>query len=274
MSSFSFRMTSILAMAAVVFGSAALPAAAAETLRIGGTGAATVLMQRLGAAFEATGTDIKVEVIPGLGSSGAIAATMDGVLDIAVSARPLKQAETGLTETVAARTPFGLVSSNPKPGNIAGKDVAAFYASATSKWPDGSAVRVILRPKSESDTALLGATFPGMTDAIEQVRNRIDVPMAATDQDNLRMAAAIKGSLVGTSLAQLVTEHHHLQFLTIDGAEPTLENLESGEYPYFKPFRFVFPDNPAPLVERFMAFVASDEGKSLLREAACLPAAP
>jgi len=273
MSGSGFRMASNLAMVTIALCLVALPAATAETLRIGGTGAATELMKRLGSAFQATEADVKVEVIAGLGSSGAIAAAMDNVLDIAVSARPLKPAESGLTEMIAARTPFGLVSSNSAPGNIAGKDVAAFFASATSTWPDGSAVRVILRPKSESDTALLGATFPGMTDAIEQVRNRIDVPLAATDQDNLRMAAAIKGSLVGTSLVQMVTEHHHLQFLTIDGAEPTLENLQSGEYPYSKPFRFVFPANPAPLVERFMAFVASDDGESLLREAGCLPGA-
>jgi len=270
MSGPKFRIASILAIAAITISTVALPSAKADVLRIGGTGAATELMKLLGAAFEAKEKDTKVEVIPGLGSSGAIAATMDGALDLAISARPLKPAETGLSEKVGARTPFVLVSSNPAPGNIATKDIAGFYSSATSTWPDGSALRVILRPKSESDTALLGATFPGMAEAIEQVRNRIDVPQAATDQDNLKMAAAIKGSLVATSLAQLVTEHHRLQLLTIDGVEPTLENLESGKYPHSKPFRFVFPATPAPLVERFVAFVASADGESLLHEAGCL----
>ena len=214
-------------------------------------------------------------MIPGLGSSGGIAAVLDGVLDLAVSARPLKPAESGLTETIAVRTPYGLASSNPKPGNIAKTDVAAFYAEATATWPDGTPVRVILRPKSESDTALLGETFPEMIAAIDRVRMRMDVPVAATDQDNLEMAKSIEGSLVGTSLAQMITENHqpHLRFLTIDGAEPTLENLENGDYPYFKLYRFVFADQPKPVVQRFMAFVQSSEGESLLREAGSLPAA-
>ena len=147
-------------------------------------------------------------MIPGLGSSGGIAAVLDGVLDLAVSARPLKPAESGLTETIAVRTPYGLASSNPKPGNIAKTDVAAFYAEATATWPDGTPVRVILRPKSESDTALLGETFPEMIAAIDRVRMRMDVPVAATDQDNLEMAKSIEGSLVGTSLAQMITENH------------------------------------------------------------------
>ncbi|AKH98935.1 phosphate ABC transporter substrate-binding protein, PhoT family [Hoeflea sp. IMCC20628] len=269
------RASSSCLMATLTVCFAVLPVSAAETLRLGGTGSATVLVERLAAAFEASESGLKVQVIPGLGSSGGIAAAQDGALDIAVSARPLKPAETGLVEVVAVITPYGLVSSNSKPGDIANADVAAFFASTTSIWPDGSPVRIILRPKSESDTALLGQTFPEMAAAIDQVRTRIDVPLAATDQDNLEMAKAIDGSLVGTSLAQMVTEQHQseLHFLTIDGVQPTLENLENGTYPYFKPFRFVHAENPEPQVERFLAFVGSSEGKSLLREAGSLPAA-
>ncbi len=276
MSNSYIRVSAYCVIAALTVFASAAPVSAAEKLRMGGTGSATVLMKRLGAAFIASEPDTTVEVIPGLGSSGGIAATRDGALDISISARPLKPDETGLVEIVAAITPYGFVSSNSKPGNIAKADVAGFYRSTTATWPDGSPVRVILRPSSDSDTALLGQTFPGMADAIDQVRTRIDVPLAATDQDNLEMAKTVPGSLVGTSLAQMLTEQHQskLRFLTIDGVEPTLENLESGAYPYSRPFRLVFSDKPAPLVLRFLEFVASSEGEKLLREAGCLQAAP
>lgn len=248
--------------------------AQADTLRIGGTGSATALMQQLAAAFEAGDADTTVEVIPGLGSSGSIAAVHDGVLDLAVSARPLKPNEKGLIAIVAVRTPYGLVSSNPEPGNISRADVASFYAEPKATWPDGTPVRVILRPRSESDTTLLGDTFPQMRAAIDKVRTRIDVPVASTDQENLEMAATIKGSLVGTSLTQMLTENYQpqLRFLTIDGVEPTLENLETGAYPYSKPYRFVFADQSPPVVQRFMDFIKSSEGESLLRTAGSLPA--
>lgn len=270
-----FRIPSVLAIAVTGVCLAVISPLHAETLRIGGTGSATALMERLGAAFEAKETDTTVDVIRGLGSSGGIAAVQDNVLDLAISARPLKPAETGLTAIVAVHTPYGLVSSNPKPGNIAKTDVASFYAEPAATWPDGTPVRVILRPRSESDTALLGEAFPEMAAAIEMVRARIDVPVAATDQDNLELASTIDGSLVGTSLTQMATENYHsqLRFLTIDGAEPTLENLESGAYPYFKPYSFVFADQPAPIVQRFMEFIETSEGENLLREAGSLPAA-
>lgn len=272
---FSSRLeiASILAIAATVIFLTSTSDVRAETLRIGGTGSATELMKRLGDAFEAKEPETTVEVIPSLGSSGGIEATRDGALDLAVSARPLKPSETGLIGIIAARTPYGLASSNPSPGNVASSDIAAFYASTSATWPDGTQVRVILRPKSESDTALLGNSYPGMAEAIDQVRARIDVPVAATDQDNLKMAESIDGSLVGTSLAQMVTEQRTLQFLSIDGNKPTLENLASGQYPYSKPFVFVFAAKPTPLVQRFVDFVNSGDGEALLRTAGCLPAA-
>lgn len=274
MSRSRIKTVSLLAAAVLTCSLTALSTAHAQTLRIGGTGSATELMKRLGAAFEASQEEATVEVVPSLGSSGGIAAARDGALDIAISARPLKPDETGVIAVIAARTPYGLASSNPEPGNIAAADISAFYASTASTWPDGSPVRVILRPRSESDTALLGMTFQGMAEAIEQVRQRIEVPIAATDQDNLQMASDLGGSMVGMSLAQMVTEENNLRFLKIDGVEPTLQGLENGSYPYSKAYTIVYQTNPGPLVLRFLEFMRSSDGETLLASAGCLPAAP
>src|ERR1039458_1297365 len=86
---------------AVFFGCAlaAGPSAAQDTLRIGGTGSAIGMLQQVGDEFTAA-TGGKVEIIASLGSTGAIRALADGVIDIAVSARPLKadEAAAGLSE--------------------------------------------------------------------------------------------------------------------------------------------------------------------------------
>lgn len=82
-------------LAIVVFFGCALatgPSAAQDTLRVGGTGSAIGMLQQVGAEFTAA-TGIKIDVVHSLGSSGAIRAVVDGMLDIAVSARPLKADE-------------------------------------------------------------------------------------------------------------------------------------------------------------------------------------
>jgi phosphate transport system substrate-binding protein len=250
--------------------------ARADMLRTGGTGSAAMMMRKIGDAFTARVPDTSIEVVPALGSTGAISAVADGALHFAVSARPLtpEEAAGSLTQTVLARTVFGLASSYPHPGNIASAEVAAFFTGQTSSWPDGTRLRIILRPRSEYDSILLGKAFPNMAGAIEQLRLRPEIPVAATDQDNVRMAERFPGSLVVTTLTQVQTERPNLRFLSIDGVAPTLENLEGGTYPYRKDLYLVFPARRSPSLERFVAFLRSPEGVNLLRETGNLPALP
>jgi phosphate transport system substrate-binding protein len=235
-----------------------------------------MMLRRLGDAYAARVPGMSIEVIPALGSSGAIAAVIDGTLDFAVSARPLKpeEAAKSLTEVILARTVFGLASSYPAPGNIARSDVAGFFTSPTSSWPDGTRLRVILRPKSEADSTLLGNAYPNMVSAIEQLRLRPEIPLAATDQDNVRMAERIPGSLVVTTLTQMQMEKPNLHFLSVDGIAPTLENFERGAYPYHKNFLFVLPARRTAALDQFVAFLRSPDGAKLLRETGNLPALP
>ncbi len=250
--------------------------ARADTLRTGGTGSATMMLRKVGDAYTARVPDTVIEVVPSLGSTGAIAAVADGTLDFAVSARPLtpEEAARSLAGTVFARTVFGLASSYPAPGNLAGSEVAGFFTNPASAWPDGTRLRIILRPKSESDTTLLEKAFPDMVAALAQLRLRPEVPVAATDQDNVRMAARIPGSLVVTTLAQMQTEKPDLRFLTIDGVAPTLENFERETYPHRKDLHLVLPARRSASLDRFLAFLRSAEGAKLLRETGSLPGIP
>ncbi len=250
--------------------------AAAEVLRTGGTGSMELAMQRLSTAFHADRPDSKLEFIPSLGSAGAIAAVVDGQLDFAVTGRPptVKEATHSLTAVLIARTPFGLVSSQPSPGDVRSDAIAALFANPHSKWPDGTPVRVVLRPPSENDAALMDRMFPKLGEAIEHLRLRNEIPLAATDQDNVAIAGRIAGSLAAATLTQMLMEKPSLQFLSIDGVAPTLENFERGSYPYGKDIYLVFATGEHPTLDRFLAFVRSAEGERLLHETGNLAARP
>lgn len=77
---------------AVLLGMLALAVpAAAQALRLGGTGGGMGLAQRMSDAYAAIGP--RIEVIVGMGSSGAVNAVADGAIELAVASRPLKSAE-------------------------------------------------------------------------------------------------------------------------------------------------------------------------------------
>jgi phosphate transport system substrate-binding protein len=248
----------------------ALPArnaAAADTLRVGGTGTAIGMLQQVGAEFTAA-TGVKVEVIASLGSTGAIRALRDGWLDIAVPARPLKPDETaaGLRQVAVLQTAYVMATSHSSPDGLKNADLAGIFAAEKPAWADGTPIRIILRPRGDSDTALLAELFPGMGAAIETARRRAELPTAATDQDNAALAERTLGSLTGTTVTQLKTEHRNLHIVPLDGIEPTLANFESGVYRFTKQLHFIVPRASSAEAQQFLDFLRSPRGVKALRE--------
>ena len=245
-----------------------MPLAHAHDLRAGGTGSATELLRVLLAAFGKQ-ADVEGRVVPNFGTTGALHALADGVLDVAVAGRAPnpEEAAKGLVVAYTARTPFVIATSHPKPNALSLADLAQAFRSYQSTWNDGRPVRVILRPKFEGDTALMGAIFPGLAPAIEEARRRPDVPVAFTDQDNAELAEQIAGSLVGSTLTQITLEKRNLRTVPIDGHVPSMEAFERGTYPYAKPLYFVVNADTNVAVTQFIAFLQSPAGKAILRTA-------
>jgi len=243
------------------------------TLRIGGTGAALALMSHLGAGFSAQDAGLSVEVLPSLGSSGSIRALAGGAIDIAVSARALKpeEAAQGLEAIPLLQTPFVLVSSHTVAQAIASDRLAGLYSDPAPRWADGTPLRIILRPESDSDSAMLESSFPGMKGALAQARGRVEVPVAETDQDNIRLAGEIAGSLTAATLVQVVSEFASVTVLPVDGIAPTVESMQAGRYPYSKQLILVRRAGAGAAVDRFVEFLASPTGARLIREAGSLP---
>jgi phosphate transport system substrate-binding protein len=268
------RMSNSSVAIAVFFGCAlaAGPSAAAETLRLGGTGSAIGMLRQVGDEFTAA-TGVEVEVVTSLGSTGAVRALADGLLDIAVPARPLKSDESaaGLRQVAVLRTAYAMATSHSNPNGLQSADLAKIFAAEGPTWDDGTPIRIILRPRSDTDTALLGELFAGMTEAIESARRRAEVPTAATDQDNAALADRTPGSLVGTTMTQIKTEYRNLHVVPLDGVEPKLANFESGVYRFAKKLYFIVRRDSTPEAQRFVAFLRSPQGVKALRETETLP---
>jgi hypothetical protein len=88
--------------------------------------------------------------------------------------------------------------------SMTAREIIGAYATGKATWPDGTAIKVILRPRAESDNEVLTSMFPGMVAALDDARKRSDLPTAATDQDNAEIAERLPGSLIGTTYSQTV----------------------------------------------------------------------
>ena len=240
---------------------------AAAEFKIGGSGAALGTMQLIGGAFTAANRDIRVTIVPSLGSGGGIKAVVAGAIDLAVTSRPMTEGERklGAVETEYARTPFVFaVSAKSKVTAITSTELTAIYAGSMENWPDGSPVRLVLRPVSDIDNVIVRSLSPEIDRALSMAETRPGVRFSVNDQDAANDLEKIPGAIGPSSLALILSEKRALRALKFDGREPTAHKGASGAYPYYKRLFLVTGAKPSAAVERFIAFVQSPAGRKIL----------
>lgn len=258
----------VVVAATVIAGVMSPSSATADELRLGGTGAALANIQRLAETFAATRPELTVKAVPSLGSSGGIKALLAGALDVSVSARRLKDEErsAGATAAEYARSPLVFATSGMAAGGFSRAELVRIYAGETTAWPDGTAMRMVLRPKTESDIQILRDISEDMSRAIDTAFARPGVIEAQTDQDNAEALEVIPGSIGTSTLGQIVAERRALQVLTLDGIEPTPAAAAAGRYPLIKAFYMVVRNDAPPVVREFAAFVLSPAARPILQQ--------
>lgn len=264
--------TFLLAAAAATGGVPA--AAAAETvLKTGGTGFGLELMKILAAAYEKSHPGVRVTIVPSLGSSGGIKALLNGALDFAISGRPPKAEEKGqgASATELVRSPYVfVVNSKVKKQAITTPELERLFAGRTASWPDGTPVRLVLRPETESDTAIVKGLSPAMAEAVNAARAREGMIVAMTDQDSADAVEKISGALGGSALTQVLAEKRQVKVLSLNGVKPSVKGISDGTYPLAKPLYLVTTPRTPEAARQFIAFIGSRAGRKILAKYANL----
>jgi phosphate transport system substrate-binding protein len=261
------RSLAVLTIASLLALAWAPRPAAAETIRVGGTGAAMRTIEVLVEAFRKERPDAAVAVVPGLGSRGAKKALVAGALDLGVSADPVGPDDQshGLVGTELGRTPFVVaVGIHTAATRLSSRELSEILAGKLSTWPDGSRLRLVLRPRGDSDNATLQAMSPQMRQAVEEALNRPGMKFAVTDGEAADTIASTPGALGTSTLALVLSEKRPLRALVLDGATPSPRAIADGSYPHFKSFTLVTRGRPKGALQQFLAFVESPRGQELL----------
>jgi phosphate transport system substrate-binding protein len=151
--------------------------------------------------------------------------------------------------------------------------LARIYRGETPSWPDGTRVRLVMRPHFDVDTHLIRAISPELDAAVGQALMREGLLLASTNQECDEMVARTPGAIGPSTLTQLVSDSPAIRPLAWNGVTPTLENLVSGAYPLAKPFFLVIQAAPSRQVKRFLAFLGTPEARQILQQAGNLPVA-
>jgi len=257
------RVLLVLA-AAVVFASAAR---AESVVRVGGAGSTLGTMKLLAGEFEKAHPEVKIQIFPSLGSSGGIKALLTGALDLALSGRPLKEEEQkkGATAQEYARTPFVFAANKSvRKADLTTRELEKIYLGQTLNWPDGSQIRLVLRPDNDTDTKIVKEISAAMEHAVKAAAARPGMLFAVTDQECDEDLARIIGALGPSTLTEIITEKKLLQVFSFNGVKPTVKALAEGKYPLAKPLFLVTSAKTPAAAREFARFVGSARGRALL----------
>ncbi len=261
------KMWSLLVFLVLFSSGPVSSAVAADTVKIGGSGFALETMRILAGVYRQSHPEVAVVVFPSLGSSGGIKALLAGELDIALSSRPLQEKEKGLPlqELAFFKTPFVfVVHPQVEKTSISTEELERIYGGKTLSWPDGSRLRLVLRPEKETDTNIVMGLSPSMKVAVSDAMGRQGMILEITDQENLDGLENIPGTLGATTLSQLLSEQRQLNILALNGLTPSVETLREGSYPLSKTLYLVTGQETSPAARQFLDYIVSDQVEKIL----------
>ena len=243
-----------------------------DILRLAGSGSNLPITRALAAAHAGQGGQRPI-VHASIGSGGGVRALIDGAIDVALTSRPLSEAEkeAGLLEHPYAKVPVVVaVHSSVSDRDITQDDLLAVFRGDKTLWSDGRPVEVLMREEGDSSHLAVERSIPGFSEANAEAyrrgRWRVLYHDAAMVEalETTEGAIGLHGSGIGPGL-------HGYRVMAVDGVLPDSTALSTGEYPFSKMLYFVTRGEPGPEAAHFIAFAHSGVGRGIIRQYGAIP---
>ena len=243
------------------------PAHAETVVRIGGTGSALGTIKLLAGAYERSHPGVRIQILPSLGITGGIKALLSGSLDLALASRPLTATEQhqGAVGVEYARSPFIFISNaKTSKKDLSSMELENIYAHPAAKWPDGSRIRLVLRPDKDLSTQIVRSISPAMDQAVTLAMARPGMIMGITDQEATDIITRTPGALGGSTLCEIISENRSVNILSFNGVQPSVKTIADKTYPLFKQFLIVTTAKSPSAARYFAEFIRSPAAAAIL----------
>ncbi|NVN89728.1 MAG: substrate-binding domain-containing protein [Desulfuromonadales bacterium] len=239
---------------------------AADTIRINGSGSALDMMKPLVAAYQKSNRDAHIVMEKPLGSSGAVKALLADALDLVISSKPLKPDEIarGAQLQPFGKTPLVIITEkNVGKKDITIKELEDIHTGKSTTWPNGEAIRLIMRPQEDVDSKILSSLSPGMAIAMSAARSRPGMLVAVTDPEAYATVSKTPGGIGATGLTSIIVEKIQITPLTLNGIKALPKTLASGAYPLSKEISLVTSTKTPPAAHKLINFILSPQGRAI-----------
>lgn len=242
---------------------------AAATIKIGGSSEAYEVLEELTDAYGEKVTNSEFEYFPPSQTSGGIEGVKVAAIDVGTVSREVTAAETGdeLVYLPLVKTPLVIAVHESVTGvtDISAEQIKGIYSGEITNWqrlggPDTEII-VFDFTEDENEKQVLRSAYLGPDLEITP-----DAVVFAEDDELLETAANTEFSIAAVPLEDDLTELP-MTVLSIDGIEPSVENLQSGTYTMALSLGVVLPMAPTSATGAFVEFIKSEAGQTILTDA-------
>jgi len=213
--------------------------------------------------------DVKIEVNQ-IGSSAGITNAINGVSQIGMSSRDLKQEEkdSNLQELIIAYDGIVVVAhpSNPVK-DLTMEQVKQIFTGEVTNWKEvgGEDMEIVVVSREDGS---------GSRDAFQEIvgyesGQLIKNAIVASGNGNIKTTVAMNKHAIGFISFEYIDES--ISPMAINGVAAKAENVLAGTYELSRPFLFVHKEDVPEAAKQFMEFILTPEGQKVVESAGAIP---
>ncbi len=234
------------------------------SIQIAGSTSVQPLAEELAAAFMDKNSDVKIDVQGG-GSSAGVKAAADGVADIGMASRELKDEEKDSVQaTVIAQDGIAVVvNAGNDVSDLTMDQVKGIFAGEISNWDQvgGASAPIVVINREE------GSGTRGAFEELVLGEETSFTESAAIQNSTGAVRTAISSDVNAIGYISMGSMDDSVKALQVDGVEAIEDNVLAGTYKIARPFNFLTMGEPTDLSKAFIDWILSAEGQELVAEA-------
>ena len=249
-----------------------------ESQKLTLTGSSTVapLASEIAKKFEAEHPEVRIDVQTG-GSSRGLADAAQGLADIGMVSRALKDEETNKFQSYAIATDgIGIILEGSNPvQNLSDRQIVDIYTGKIDNWQEvggnNAPITVVNKAEGRSTLELFLDYFH-----LENSQIQADV-VIGDNQQGIKTVAGNKNAIGYVSIGAAERDINAgvpLKLLSVGGINASTQTVQDRSFPLSRPLNLVTTQTPTGLSEEFIQFAQSEKVHDLVEAQNFVPISP
>lgn len=236
-----------------------------QTIRITGSSTCLPLLKILTTDYAKNHPEIRFLYLPSAHSGAGIQGAANGTLDIGAVSRDLTNAEAalGLEHIVLSNDGLAIATHKDlKIKSITTAQLIQIYSGEITNWKDlggpDATIVVLDRAEDESAKVILRKYCLGTCTVLPSAS------VMFLETDLIKALTTTPNSIGYLSYGAIISDNLKVNVLSLDGATPTVVNIQKGVYKIVRPLGIVLRKNPTSATRSFVDWATGPNGSKIM----------